>query len=223
MASYTHYNIRFKKKGEGKIGLKDYEHIKNLLFFNEGYKEYSKRISNSWTGMFIFELCEFSNSIVFETTPIRAIYLTEILDYIRDNEDYTIWTIWTHEDRPDYLEIYDGRLTENYCKLCIYYYDEVTIQFKDLNHWTKVYFDNLFSRIGEKEYQHSALGQYYSHNEIQDDINKERKSSFEKKCLIAERESYILSNCYKQEPVSYNNSENNWYSDPLISYFMSDF
>lgn len=223
MSSYTHYNIRFKKKCGGKVQLKDYEDLKVTLFFNEKRKEDSEMIKSSWTGMFIFELCEISNSIVFETTPIRSYYLTNILDDIRDDGKYTIWTICTYEEGPDWLEIYDSRLKENYSKLCNYFYDEIKIEFKDLTYWTKEYLDKLFYRTKETEYKYTKLGKYYSHNEIHDDSDKERKSSLEQKCLIAERENYILSNCFKQEPESHSNSENNWYSDPIVWHFMTSF
>ncbi|MDF1698223.1 MAG: hypothetical protein P1U56_20410 [Saprospiraceae bacterium] len=203
--------------------MNDYENIKNKLFYSERYKENSQWVSSSWTGMFIFDLCKLSNSIVFETTPVRSYYLTDILDDIRDDGEYTIWTICTYEEGPDWLEIYDSRLKENYSKLCNYFYDEVKIQFSDLTFWTKVYLDKMFDRINETEYKYSKLGKYYSHNEIQDDRDKERKSSLEQKCLISERENYILNNCFKQEPKSHSNSENNWYSDPLVWHFMTSF
>lgn len=83
MSSYTHYNIRFRRKDDEKVGSSDYENLKEKLFSKKYQGEDSKWISSSWTGMFIYEICEESNSVVLETTPLRAHYLTNTLDDIR--------------------------------------------------------------------------------------------------------------------------------------------
>lgn len=223
MSSYTHYNIRFRLKENQKVSLEDYESLQELLFFNKDYQEYSQRISSSWSGMFIFELCDKSNSIILETTPIRSHYLTEFLDDIRDNGKYTIWTICTYEEGPDWLEIYDNRLKENYFAYCLYLYDEINILFKELNHWTEKSMQKNFVKTREKSYQYRKLGQYYSHNEINDDSDKERKSNLQNKCALADKENYILNNCYKETPESHHYVETNWYSDPIIWSLMATF
>jgi len=223
MSSYTHYNVRFQSKEERKINSNDYEIIKELLF-SEKYQ------GVSWTGMFIFELCEKSNSVLLETTPIRRGFLTDVLDYIRDKGEYTIWTICTDENGgPDYLEIYDSRLKENYFTKCLYFYDEVKILFKKVDYRIDSSLEDLFDRnfikVKEKNYQYKKLGRYYSHNEVHEiNHNREgRKNNLQNKCDLSERENYILNYCDKQIPESHHYVETNWYSDPFMWSLMAAF
>lgn len=223
MASYTHYNIKFQRKDNRIITLEDYELLEELLFSIKHQGENGKQITTSWTGMFIFELCKKSNSVIFETTPIRRYFLIDALEYIRDKGEYTILTICSDEEGTDYLEIYDNRLKENYHTKCLYFYDEINIFYKKLSHLTEDWREYNLKKVKDMTYQYKKLGRYYSHNEIHDDRNKPRKNSLQDKCSLFERNSYILNNCDTGFPQSHHYVETNWYSDPFIWTFMASF
>lgn len=212
MSSYTHFNIRFRPKEKRLINVNDFRNLENDIFSNTSWSEFSKKISTSWLGMLIFELNQESNSIYLEITPIRAHYLTYILDNIRDKGEFEIWTICTWEEGNDWLEIYDNNFEENYSSTCIYIHDEIRVNLikgidsNDL--------PNSFIKVNENQFQYKSLGKYFANNEVIEYENLERKSSILNKCLLADRNNYILDNCLKQTP------ESDWYSDQIISIFM---
>ena len=226
MSSYTHYNIKFKPKGNRKVNSKDYDNLKELLFSEKYHGENSGRISSSWNGMFVFELCEKSNSIVLETTPVRSHYLTDALDNIEQEEEYTIWSICTYEEGPDYLVIYDSRLRDNYYSDCFYFYDEINIHVSESSSWRELAIGGGFQKKSDKIYQYKGLGRYYSHNEHIEHISwddKNQKNNLQNKCKLCERDNYILKNCHKITPDSGGYDGKNWYSDPIIWRFMNYF
>lgn len=213
MSSYTHFNIRFIPKTKRLINQNDLESLKRDLFSNSRSDDYNKWISSSWSGMFIFEIDVKHNCVALELTPIRANYLTDILDDIRDKGEFEIRAICTWEEGNDWLEIFNNDLKSNHSATCIYELDELKVIFSSVVE--KEYLPKGFFQLNDNTYGYKKMCSYHAHCEAKEIVS--RSNSLEDRCRLIERDSYILSNCRKVRP------ESNWYSNSEIMNFMNAF
>ena len=213
MSSYTHFNIQFIPKKGKKVTQEHLCFLSNALFANSTWAEYSDSISSSWSGMFIFEIDESNNCVAFEITPIRAHYLTYILDDIRDQGNFEIRMICTYEEGNDWLEIYNEK--GNHSTTCIYLFDEIRLTcFDDHKGGLPL---GIFNKESLNQYSFKKICRYNSHCEFIENERSNEYNSLLSKCAIKERNNYILKKCSKQFP------EVNWYSDSEVLNFMKKF
>ena len=213
MSSYTHFNVVFKSKSKKTLSKLDYDKLKKDIFSNKMWPEYSKFLSTSILGMLIFELDEGQNCVYLEMTPIRAHYLTDILDVVRDKGEFEIFSICTWEEGVNYLEIYNNDYRENRSASCIYQSDEIRLKLKRAaRQFVK---PNGFIKIEENQFQLKGLFLYHDNNVVVSE-NQNMLNSISNSCLRKNRQKYLLSNCIKQEP------ESDWFSESNICTFIKN-
>lgn len=210
MSSYTHFNIQLKPKNGKKITQGDLSSLSKSLFSNATWTEFSEKISTSWFGMFIFEIDESNNCVAFEITPVRAHYLTDILDDIQDQGDFEIRMICTYEEGNDWLEIYNEE--GNHSATCIYLFNELRLTCSDNYNGDSI--PDFFNKTSINQYSFKKTCRYHSHCEFIENEDSNEYNSLLSKCTINERDNYIIKNCIKRFP------ESNWYSDNEILDFM---